>query len=235
MTARSLIMATALWVCAVMPAGAQSWVEFASDGSLSVRSIAAAGAACPAITADGAAVVARPRAAPNSVFPVQVCEAGVPARTAGLTAGGATLPALPAQVNRIVVIGDTGCRVEGRSVQDCNDPVAWPFAAIARAAAVRRPDLVIHVGDYYYREGACPAGRSGCAGTPHGDAWPTWQADFFQPAMPLLAAAPWVMVRGNHEACRRGGVGWFRLLDPGAPRADCVDRTPPYRLSAGGL
>jgi hypothetical protein len=145
------------------------------------------------------------------------------------------LPTLSPQVNRVVVIGDTGCRVEGRAVQDCNDPVAWPFAAIARAAAARRPDLVIHVGDYYYREGACPAGRMGCAGTPHGDAWPTWQADFFQPAAPLLAAAPWVMVRGNHEACRRGGIGWFRLLDPAAPRADCVDRTPAYRVSAGGL
>ena len=43
------------------------------------------------------------------------------------------------------------------------------------------------------------------------------------------------MVRGNHELCRRGGQGWFRLLDPYPGRADCVDRTPPYRLSVGGL
>jgi hypothetical protein len=43
------------------------------------------------------------------------------------------------------------------------------------------------------------------------------------------------MVRGNHEVCRRGGHGWLRLLDPFPARADCADRTEPYRLSLGGL
>jgi hypothetical protein len=43
------------------------------------------------------------------------------------------------------------------------------------------------------------------------------------------------MVRGNHEICRRGGKGWFRLFDPYPARADCVDRTEPYLLSVGGL
>ena len=100
---------------------------------------------------------------------------------------------------------------------------------------MKRPDLVIHVGDYYYRESACPAGRAGCAGSPHGDNWPTWQADLFDPAAPLLAAAPWVVVRGNHEVCRRGGHGWMRLLDPHPARADCVNLTEPYRLPLGGL
>jgi hypothetical protein len=35
--------------------------------------------------------------------------------------------------------------------------------------------------------------------------------------------------------CSRGGHGWFRLLDPHPPSADCSDRTAPYRLSVGGL
>ena len=95
------------------------------------------------------------------------------------------------------------------------------------SAAAKRPDLVIHVGDYYYRVSACPVGRAGCAGSPHGDNWPTWQAELFDPGAPLLAAAPWVVVRGNHEVCRRGGPGWFRLLDPYPARADCPDRTEP--------
>jgi hypothetical protein len=233
--ARLFVFPVLLWVYATIPAQAQSWVQFAADGSLSVRAVMAPGMACPVVTADGAAVASRPRNAPDQAFPVQVCEARVPATTARLAAGGTALPVLPAQVNRVVVIGDTGCRIAGRAVQDCNDPRAWPFAAIARAAAARRPDLVLHVGDYYYREGPCPAGRAGCAGSPYGDAWPTWQADLFDPAAPLLAAAPWVTVRGNHELCRRGGRGWFRLLDPGAPRGDCADRTAPYRVSAGGL
>ena len=56
--------------------------------------------------------------------------------------------------------------------------------------------------------------QPGCAGSPYGDNWAVWQKDFFDPAAPLLAAAPWVLVRGNHELCSRGGHGWFRLLDP---------------------
>ena len=64
-------------------------------------------------------------------------------------------PVLPRSIKRIVVIGDTGCRLKGDNVQDCNDPAQWPFAAIARLAAARHPDLVIHVGDYHYRESPC--------------------------------------------------------------------------------
>src|SRR5205807_7063136 len=54
------------------------------------------------------------------------------------------------------------------------------------------------------------------------------------PRRRFLPRAPWVVVRGNHEVCRRGGVGWFRLLDPYPARPDCIDRTEPYRLSLGG-
>ena len=78
-------------------------------------------------------------------------------------------------IKRIVVIGDTGCRLKGTFVQDCNDPVKWPFATVARLAAARHPDLVIHVGDYHYRETPCPADRAGCAGSPYGDNWAVWQ------------------------------------------------------------
>ena len=211
------------------------WVELGADGALSVRAAVAPGAACPVVTADGAAVASRPRNAADGAFPVQLCEAEAPATTRQLVVGSVALPTVPPAVRRVVVIGDTGCRLEGRAVQDCRDPAGWPFPAIARAAAARRPDLVIHVGDYYYRESACPAGRTGCAGSPYGDNWPTWQAELFEPAAPLFAAAPWVVVRGNHELCRRGGAGWFRLLDPRPARADCPDRTEPYRLSLGGL
>ena len=41
-----------------------------------------------------------------------------------------------------------------------------------------------------------------------------WEADFFAPAKALLAAAPWIVVRGNHESCNRAGQGWWRFLDP---------------------
>jgi hypothetical protein len=89
----------------------------------------------------------------------------------------------------------------------------------------RSPDLVIHVGDYHYREDPCPLGNAGCAGSPWGYGWDVWDADFFTPGAPLLAAAPWIVIRGNHEACGRAGQGWYRFLDPRplAPLGTCDD------------
>jgi hypothetical protein len=212
-----------------------AWVQFAADGGLAVRAVVGQNESCPAVTSDKGNVVTQLRGAPTGAFPIQVCEALLPANTAGIAVAGRALPSVPAAVRRIAVIGDTGCRVKGRTAQNCLDPKAWPFPAIAAAAAARKPDLVIHVGDYYYRENACPPDHAGCAGSPFGDRWPTWRAEFFDPAAPLFDTAPWLLIRGNHESCKRGGRGWFRLLDPSPVRGDCVDYTPPYRVAAGEL
>lgn len=164
-----------------------------------------------------------------------VCIARAPAATRRITVDALPVPVLPTDVKRIVVLGDTGCRLKDQLTQACNSPTQWPFGVIARLAAARRPDLVIHVGDYHYRETPCPADRPGCAGSPYGDTWAVWRKDFFDPAAPLLAAAPWVLVRGNHELCSRGGQGWFRLLEPHVEAAACTATTPPYALRIGSL
>ncbi|WP_183199986.1 metallophosphoesterase, partial [Burkholderia pseudomallei] len=76
-----------------------------------------------------------------------------------------------------------------------------------------------------------------------GYGWDAWRADLFEPAAPLLAKAPWVVVRGNHEECARAGQGWFRFLDP-RPYSDarsCNDPandgsanySEPYAVSLG--
>ncbi len=98
------------------------------------------------------------------------------------------LPLPEGPIRRIAVIGDTGCRVNDweKKYQACNDPEAWPFAQVAQAVADWDPDLIVHVGDYLYRESPCPEGMAGCQGNPHGDNWATWDADFFTPA----ASAP---------------------------------------------
>ncbi len=211
------------------------WVEMASDGGLDVRSVIASGMDCPKVVADGTALTSDRRGKADGDYPVQTCIAHAAASSRVITVDGLAAPALPSDIKRIVVIGDTGCRLEGNFTQDCNDPVKWPFATVARLAAARRPDLVIHVGDYYYRETACPDNKSRCAGSPFGGNWAVWQKDFFDPAAPLLASAPWVMVRGNHEICSRGGHGWFRLLDPHPSTDRCMDTTPPYALRIGSL
>ena len=205
------------------------WVQLAADGRLDVRAVIAPGMPCPKVMADDKELATGQRGQPDDAYPVQLCVAHAPADTRRLSVQGLPAPVLPSSVQRIAVIGDTGCRLKGDLTQDCNDPVAWPFATVARLAAARRPDLVIHVGDYHYRETACPADHPGCAGSPYGDNWSVWQRDFFTPAAPLLAAAPWVMVRGNHELCSRGGQGWSRLLDP-HDSAACAATTAPYAL-----
>ena len=237
---RVAICALAGLFALALPAAAQAaapppWVELGDDGMLSIRAIVAAGTPCPRVTADGRDLAAKKRLGPDAGFPLELCDAGAAATSAKLAVAGKPVPTLPAAVRRIVVIGDTGCRIEGHEIQDCKDPVGWPFHTVAERAAARHPDLVIHVGDYLYRLSACPAGNTACAGSPHGDNWPTWQADFFDPAQPLLAAAPWVLVRGNHEICRRGGEGWRHLLDPHRGELACSDFGAPYRLSIGGL
>ena len=204
-------------------------------------------ATCPALSVDGAPVSMTVRATPSTGFPVTECEAVVPPGHGVAVINGVSLKLPVANPRRIVVVGDTGCRLKGTSIQACNDPVQFPLATIASVVASFSPDLIVHVGDYYYRENACPAASAGngattgCGGSPFGDNWASWNADWFTPARALMAAAPLALTRGNHESCARGAMGWFTLLDPEtyAPAAvsctagSAYDFTPPYIIKAG--
>ncbi|MBI1778377.1 MAG: metallophosphoesterase [Proteobacteria bacterium] len=220
------------------------WVQLGPDGA-SARAITD-DAACPRLMVDGKALAMATRAEPKqafrnvpaAVFGVRSCERAVPEGAVAAAIDGKALPLPRPNPGRILVIGDTGCRLkEGDPVQACNDPAGWPFPHLAQAAASARPDLVIDVGDYHYRETACPPAHAGCQGSPFGYGWDAWEADFFKPATPLLAAAPWVMTRGNHEDVARAGEGWSRFLDYGPAAGDCADLTGVYlaRLGEFGL
>ena len=216
------------------------WVELGPDGTSSARAIT--DEACPSVTIDGAAMPMTVRSEPGqsfggvkaAQFPVRGCELAVPPGAVSAILGGKPLPLPRPNPQRIVIFGDTGCRLKaGDPWQACNDPNAWPFPKVAALAAAARPDLMIHVGDYEYREDKCPPDNSGCAGSPAGYGWAPWSADFFAPAAPLFAAAPWIMVRGNHEDCSRAGEGWFRFLDPSPMEKDCRDLTGDYVARLG--
>ena len=265
---RPLIAAALAMAAALVSAGAAQaqdalarYVVLGADGAATARVITTA-PACPDIEINGvsrtmnlrapAATLAqrptasKPELSKPSAFPVAVCEAALGRGVRKVSVLGHGLPVLPARVSRIVVIGDTGCRMKAadHAYQACNDPKAYPFAQIAARAAAWKPDLVIHVGDYHYRENPCPDGVEGCAASPWGYGWDAWNADFFQPGAPLLAAAPLVLARGNHEECARAGQGWFRLLDPSPLSAarDCNDPandveandSAPYAVPLGG-
>jgi hypothetical protein len=211
---------------AVLATPAQ-WIQLEAGGAAEVRAVTQA-PDCPKFQLlSGGALALTPRTAADSNFAL-VCGAALPK---GASVAG--LPPVNLAPRRIVILGDTGCRLKDQAIQNCNNPRDWPFPSVAAAAARLKPDLVIHMGDYQYRETPCPAGNQGCAGTPYGDNWPAWKADFFAPAAPLLAAAPWIFVRGNHEDCDRAGPGYLRLIGPLPFAAACAGHLAPYRVPLG--
>lgn len=216
------------------------WVELGEGDSATIRAVS--DSACPDVLFDGVPSPMAVRSGPATrfqnvkpaAFSVTGCEVAIPraAKSASIEAEPVSLP--HPDPRRIVVFGDTGCRIaKGDRVQACNDPRSWPFPEVARRAAATHPDLVIHVGDYLYREEACPAGNAGCAGTPHCFGWNTWDVDFFRPADPLLRSAPWIFVRGNHEDCNRAAEGWFRFLDHAPMGQTCRDFSGIYVSQLG--
>jgi len=222
-----------LW--SLLPAAAQAadsaWVQATTNG-FEARLVTEQ-ASCPVLHTAAGDSPMMVRAAANGNFPL-VCAVAIAPGTTSATVAGVTLPLPVADPQRILVLGDTGCRIKGAALQACNDPAGWPFPQLAAAAARLKPDLVIHVGDYLYRESACPPDNAGCAGSPWGDNWVTWAADFYTPAAPLLAAAPIVLVRGNHEDCNRAGPGWERLQGPGVAEP-CTVHDPLYIVALGKL
>lgn len=231
-----------------------AYVLLGPQGALA-RAVYSGTTACPSIAVNGAAQAMSVRSSGNTAFPVLVCELLLPAGASSAVLAGRNLPLPPASLASVAVLGDTGCRLKGNDkelkkkakkdsdhvdgkFQDCDVVADWPFSTLAASIASKAPQLVVHVGDYNYRESPCPKGDPGCKGSPYGDNWPTWNADFFKPAAPLLAAAPWIATRGNHESCSRAGAGYMLFLDPtpaanGKPPA-CIDLLPVFTVAIGG-
>lgn len=232
----------AAWARVIAPAAADAVcplivVESAADRATQRMNVRAPSAAVPQRPTASDAAHSKP-----SLFLVLTCEWLLPPNATRASVDGIELRLPKPAPRRIVVLGDTGCRMKkaDNAWQACLDNEAWPFRAVSDAAAAFAPDLVIHIGDFHYRENACPETVAGCQGSPWGYGWDTWLADFFDPAAKLLAAAPWVVARGNHEECRRAGQGWFRFLDPfpfeekrscNDARNDALaDFSPPYAI-----
>ncbi len=229
-----------VFVATTVQAADPAWISY-GPGNPVARTIVTDGGGCPEITVDGRTHRMRVHATPAKGYDVTVCQAELlPSARKAVIGSGAVLPAHKlGRHERIVLVGDTGCRRKaGGAPQDCNDPAKWPFAKIAASIAAWDPDVVLHVGDYYYREAAsCTA--TTCTGTKYD--WSRWNDDFFKPAAPLLAKAPWIFVRGNHEECGRAAEGWVRFLDPRnyvwEDDKTCKSNltfTPPYVVSLGG-
>jgi Calcineurin-like phosphoesterase len=206
--------------------------EQGAGGELIARAVVGSAAECPDAIVGAARLPITARSNPSDPdFPRTICEVTYDGAQSAAIAD-VKLAARPLDPESILVLGDTGCRVTHYAAQECNRDESWPFRMIAEAAARLKPQLIIHVGDYHYREKAC-SDRAGCTGSPHGDTWSTWKAEFFEPARALLPLASWIMVRGNHENCERAGAGWLLLLAPELRHKlgrQCQDDTAPYLL-----
>ena len=163
----------------------------------------------------------------NFFTSVTVCERPMPMNAVSAKVSGKRVPAaIPANIDEIALFADTGCRIEqfrGQIVsQDCNDPDQWPLAKIAQQIANAQPDVILNPGDYYYREANCPGAlQASCGGSPtiatgvpFKDTSDLWLTDVIRPMRPIFPVAPVLMLRGNHEACDRGGNGFMLFFDP---------------------
>lgn len=218
----------------------------ASPSGLVARAVLPADATCPQLDVTGAESVAMQEreAAPttNAVFDdVVVCSAPIPKGASGVSIGGVQIPAaMPREVQSIASLADTGCMVFKKTVQDCNSTTEWPFGELSQRIADARPSLIIHAGDYFYREYPCPTSDSDkCGGSPAPpkgvpflDSGAGWLADFFEPAKPMLNVAPLMAMRGNHEVCGVAGNGYFLFLDPRPDTAQvCAPRPKGSKLA----
>ncbi|MBE1612159.1 hypothetical protein HEB94_009007 [Actinopolymorpha pittospori] len=170
------------------------------------------------------------------LFPTTVCRLPVPvdARQAMIDSGSTQalhvrpaynvplprwgVPTRPRPAS-IAVIGDTGCETTANAALNQNCLKDWHFHGLSvNAATTSSPDLVVHVGDYVYREEPQLASDKslGCNVMSERGGWGCLVKDFFEPAEALLAKAPFLFARGNHEACQPPvvgrGVEWWRYL-----------------------
>jgi len=201
-----------------------------SRSGILARAIVPAGTSCPSVdvTVRGkdSKVSMKPRnpgASTGDAFSaVRVCDAALPRGATSASILGTSIPAaMPRAADSIAYLADTGCRIK-LTVQDCSSPRAWPLQTNASLIKDRAPDLIIHGGDFIYRETPCPADDADrCGGSPDPtkgkpflDNAALWFADVLDPLAPMLSTAPILAVRGNHESCAVGGNGFFLFLDP---------------------
>jgi hypothetical protein len=215
-----------------------AWTQFGlgDDPQLIARVLIADGTGCPAITVDGVTTTMRERQDPRAGLFGRMCEDRRKLGSAlhvRIAYGSDVL--LDQQVTRdpktVAVIGDTGCRVTSFFDQGCGDAAKWPFTQIADQVARMQPALILHLGDYYYREAPCKGSSGACARAPYGDRPESWRAEFFGPARNLLAKAPWVLARGNHEDCLRGGYGWTYYFGDSGKACELVYEASVVRLA----
>ena len=231
-----------LWPQAGAAAPLAAWVELIGPGSdASIRAVVPAEADCPAVIADGAPIpmqvradpgpLFRPGKTPRAQFPVRVCELIAPRGKTSMTLAG-----LKPAVTRRRSAAHRGFRRHGLSHEVDAAPGLRRTLGLSRDRKARgqissrpgHPSWRLSLSGIF-------TGSPVCQQRPTGYDWKIWNSDFFEPSRALLAAAPWIMVRGNHEICDRAGEGWFRFLDHAPAPPECIPMSAFFVVEPGNL
>ncbi len=201
--------------CAHKP---MTYVGLADEGHSFVKTVSTKGKACEPVSLETSQKQFSSLELKKTTFDdASICEATLPVGTAVVRSGAGEIN-IPQDLVRIVIMGDTGCRLKNQNgkgpIQKCEDEKEWPFSRLIRSAEKENADLIIHVGDYHYRESCTdPVKCKPYEGT-LGYGFKPWEADFLKPAESLLNQRPFIFVRGNHEDCKRAYEGFNKLLSP---------------------
>lgn len=138
------------------------------------------------------------------------------------------------KITKIGVVGDTGCRLTKSLFQSCSNEKEWPFRSIVKKVKEDKNEMILHLGDYHYREECVD--KEKCQGLIAGYQWEPWDKDFFQPMSDLLDQTPMIAIRGNHEDCKRAHWGYRTFLSDGASATSCLEREEArWTTLAGGV
>ncbi|MFM6929632.1 MAG: metallophosphoesterase [Bdellovibrio sp.] len=188
---------------------------------------------CPEIQTYQGAIPLRVQMNLEKFDTAYVCEASLPLGTTKVGRDDDAIT-VPTDLSRVVIMGDTGCRVKGDYLQKCDDEKEWPFSRIVHSVEKEDADLVIHVGDYHYRETCTDPVKCAPYKGLVGYGYKPWEADFFGPAAPLLRTKPFIFGRGNHEDCHRAHEGFSKTLTPLGEKA-CVEAQETRYTNIGNI
>ena len=211
-----------------------AWIQYIDHNQLSARFITT-DAQCPNISIDNKSHKMFLRAEQYDQElkeKIKVCEYDfIKANEVSINNIQLKLP--PKKINRFIVMGDTGCEnsifEHEHQNQNCSDKNSWPFEIIANKIVELKPDFVIHMGDYAYKNHHDKKDQTAIEKNKKIQ-WFLFKTEFFQPAKNLLTNIPMVFVRGNHEKCSSAGLGWYAFLDPFPYNHKCLNHSPSYRL-----
>src|ERR1700753_2065792 len=113
---KKLALAVFLFSPSFAYAADSAWVQ-AVAGGYEARLVTSA-ASCPALHTDKGDTPMTVRAGADANFAL-TCSAPIPAGTRSAAIGGTVLPVPVVHPRRILVLGDTGCRIKGAALQAC--------------------------------------------------------------------------------------------------------------------